>query len=92
MPKQNLPNGWNEWSRHVLSEIVRLSDNYEKLAKEFVEYKLTVGKEFEEVKLKLEHLDTAFNIKSGIWGVIGGLIPTVGIILFELLKKKTVIP
>lgn len=27
-------NGWNEWSKYVLSELKRLNDNYEELGKD----------------------------------------------------------
>jgi hypothetical protein len=49
-------------------------------------------KAVEDIQIKAATLNTAFNIKSGVWGLIGAAIPTVGIILFELLKKKIIIP
>ena len=30
-------NGWNEWSRHVLAELKRLNDNWERLHKDVTE-------------------------------------------------------
>lgn len=32
-------NGWNEWSRHVLAELTRLSDAQGEIAKELAEIK-----------------------------------------------------
>jgi hypothetical protein len=70
-------NGWNEWSRHVLAELKRHD-----------ELLIGIAKDVTEIRLRIERLDTAFNIKSGVWGLLGALIPAIGIILFEVLKRK----
>lgn len=49
--------GWNEWSRHVLAELERLSACYESLNINF--NKLTT----EVAMLK---------VKAGVWGLVGG--------------------
>ena len=70
-------NGWNEWSRHVLAELKRHD-----------ELLIGIAKDVTEIRLRIERLDTAFNIKSGVWGLLGALIPAIGIILYEVLKRK----
>lgn len=51
--------GWVEWRRYVLKELERLGDCLERLDKKFS------GIREDVVMLK---------VKSGIWGVIGGVI------------------
>ncbi len=54
------PNGWNEWSKHVLKELERLNDCYEMLDK----------------RVNKIHTGLAIlNVKAVIWGAIAGLIP-----------------
>jgi hypothetical protein len=100
-------NGWNEWSRHVLGSIERMEENIKGLHKEVSELRIILAnigsekiskdvadliKDKLDLNVKLAKLETAFNIKSGIWGLIGAAIPTVGFILFELVKKKASTP
>lgn len=54
------PNGWTEWSKHVLFELERLNTCYERLDQKIDQVNI------ELVKLK---------VKSGIWGLVGGAIP-----------------
>ena len=66
------PNGWNQWSKHVLKELERLNEVMERL-----EAKLN------EVEKDLVML----KVKSGVWGLIGGAIPAVSILIMWLVKK-----
>jgi hypothetical protein len=52
----NDQNGWNEWSRHVLKELERLNDNYEKISGDVQELKgRMIGYHPEELtKLKVK--------------------------------------
>lgn len=64
-------NGWNEWSRHVLAELKRLSEGDEALKCKLSSIEVEVAK---------------LNVKAGLWGALGGAIP-VGIgLLISLLK------
>jgi len=60
MSEVNIDNGWREWSRHVLSELTRLNNCYEKLDKDIQELRVAVA---------------MLKVKSGIWGAIGACIP-----------------
>lgn len=62
------PNGWNEWSRHVLAELVRLDE----LCKEIRE---------EVVCLKTEM--AGLQVKAGLWGVVGAAIPIIAYLLLK---------
>jgi len=58
-------NGWNEWSRHVLSELKRLNEWNGEIAKTQTDILMQVS---------------ALKVKAGFWGVIGG-VGVVGIAL-----------
>jgi len=66
-------NGWNEWSKHVLSEINRLNDCYKKLDNEIDRLSIESGK---------------LNIKAGIWGAMAALIPTLIITIIYILSRS----
>ena len=69
-PEQN---GWNEWSRHVLAELERLNDCYNKLDTK-------MNRLFTEVAM--------LKVKSGVWGAIGGSMPVIAGVLWLLVKNK----
>jgi len=61
-------NGWNEWGRHVLAELIRLNDNIDK------------------IEVDIRKIDTkiaTLEVKSGVWGLIGGLIPIIIFLFFQ---------
>ena len=64
------PNGWQEWSKFVLKELTRLSDTYEDLSKK-------VNEEVTQLKTEVAMLQ----VKSGIWGIIGGAIVIIVVLL-----------
>jgi len=57
-------NGWDEWQRHVLSELKRLNGCWEQQTEKTTQ--LLVG---------ITELKAQFKIKSGIWGALGGMVP-----------------
>lgn len=60
--------GWQEWSKHVLLELERLNDCYEKLDGR-------VNAIREEI--------ASLKVKSGMWGAVGACIPIfLGILIF----------
>lgn len=64
-------NGWNEWKNLVLSELKQLRDGQ---------------KDSVSVTQKLREDIVALKLKAGIWGLIGGSLPVVTLLLIELLK------
>ena len=66
-------NGWNEWSRHVLQELVRLNTEQTRLSERMEKVLVEVA---------------ALQVKAGVWGLLGGLIPAVAAILLMFLKGK----
>jgi len=61
-------NGWFEWSRHVLSELERLSDGQESVKSEVSKLRVDIA---------------MLKVKSGVWGLIGGAISvTVGLLIY----------
>ena len=71
---------WPEWSRHVLAELKRLNNN---LAQ--VENKIDLIKDEQITPLKVEI--AMLKIKASIFGLVGGAIPVVLMVLIEILKK-----
>jgi len=66
------PNGWNEWSKYVLKELERLNGCYEQIDKKVD---------------KIEQEIAMLKVKSGVWGLVGGLIPVVIALIFIFLKQ-----
>jgi hypothetical protein len=64
-------NGWNQWSKFVLMELKRLNHCYE-----------DIDRRLQDVQKDM----AALKVKSGFWGLLGGLIP-VGIALLVWLIK-----
>jgi adenosine/AMP kinase len=62
---------WENWRFHVLSEIKRANDNFALLT----------------AAVASLHVETAkLQVKSGIWGVIGGMIPVIVVIAIQKIK------
>ena len=65
-------NGWGEWKNLVIHEIERID-----------EAKTELRQDIQEIKVQLATLQ----VKSGIWGAIGALIPIVVTVIVYLLTK-----
>ena len=66
------PDSWNEWSNHVLKELERLNDCYEKLVESVQDARTEIA---------------MLKVKSGMWGALGGLVPVVVTLVFWSLNK-----
>jgi len=64
-------NGWNEWKNLVLSELKQLREGQ----KDSVSATQTLREDIVALKLK-----------AGIWGLIGGSVPVITLLLIEFLK------
>ena len=65
------PNGWNEWSKFVLKELERLNSCYD-----------AIDKKVDKINVELAML----KVKSGIWGATAGIVGSLAILLFQLIK------
>jgi len=70
-PANTTSNGWNEWSRHVLAELKRLSTAVENLEQGRLADREDIGK---------------LIVKSGLTGLLGGVIPALGVLIYFLVK------
>ena len=70
-PSSDDSNGWKEWSKHVLAELKRLNECYEKL-----------DESIQGMKIDLAML----KVKSGIWGAIAGFVPSAAALIYILLR------
>ena len=66
-------NGWNEWSRYVLSELKRLNAVVEDLRKE-----VAAGNTMTRADI------AGLKVQAGIVGLIGGIIPAVIVFIYFL--------
>lgn len=57
-------NGWSEWSKYVLNTLKDQDEDLKQLTKEI-----------HQLRISVEVLKNEMKIKSGIWGMLGGLIP-----------------
>jgi len=76
MENDEMTNGWHEWSKHVLKELERLNDSYEK-----IEDKLN------NLCLNYASFKSEMKVKSSMWGAVGGIIPIVVLIVVYLITK-----
>lgn len=74
MPPNNENGSWNEWKRHVLSELNRLCDCHSDLSKEVAKLRMA----YEGQKIKM-----------AIWGMFGGIIASgfVSVIVALIIRK-----
>lgn len=72
MSNPQQPDGWNEWSRHVLAELGRHSVLLERM-----------DGRLNDIKLEL----TTLKVKAGMWGLIAGAVPALAVVLYELATK-----
>jgi hypothetical protein len=75
--------GWNEWGKHVLTELQRLNTNIEGMETRHSVHREDVAKELGGLKSEIAVLQ----VKAGLWGVFGGALPVVVLLLLETLKK-----
>ena len=68
MPPEIKQNGWNEWSKHVLHELERMNDCFERLRddQQAVDKRLTI-----------------LEIRAGLFGALGGSLPVLIYILID---------
>ncbi len=64
---------WDEWSKHILLELKRLSEGQEKHSK-------LLG----DVRTEIATL----KVRSGVWGMIGGAIPVAVGLAIWILKSR----
>ena len=69
-------NGWNEWQRHVLAELKRLSRNFEGLSKEFSDLEVETARDL-----------AALKVKAGLWGALGAAIPSAIAIIYMIMSN-----
>ena len=65
--------GWKEWSKHVLLELKRLNNKLENV----------------DIHVQNTALEIAMlKVKSGVWGLIGGIIPVFILIAVQWFTAK----
>lgn len=74
LEEKKSPNGWNEWSRHVLKELERLNENIEsnRTVSEKKDEKIITG--LNDLKLEFATFKVKIEMKTGLIGIIAGMI------------------
>lgn len=62
---------WDNWRAHVLSELKRANDNFAVVAASVTNLHIEIAK---------------LQVKSGVWGIIGGMIPVIIVIFLDRIK------
>ena len=75
----NDPESWNEYRRLILSELERLDEAVKESHKTDTE---ALQKLLLDV-IKLREEVVALKVKAGVWGILGGVITTIGAILLK---------
>lgn len=91
MPNQPEDNNWQEWSKHVLMELKRLNRTVQAVDEKIDNKIDSLDSKINDIKdnvitpLKVEL--AMLKVKSGVWGLVGGAIPVILLVLVEILKK-----
>jgi len=68
---------WTKYQKLVLNELERLSGCHDKMNNKMDNFQEQIGTKIGEVRIEIAML----KVKSGIWGLMGGLIPVLVLIL-----------
>ena len=64
-------NGWDEWGKHVLTELARVSQEIRGMRRE---------------QSNILQQIAALKVKSGMWGAVGAMFPIGALLLIEWMK------
>jgi len=76
----NNSDGWNEYRRLILSELERLDDSQKESAK-------IIKEALDQLTVKVNKVRedvVALQVKAGVWGILGGVLTTLGALLMGL--------
>jgi hypothetical protein len=75
---------WDEYRKLILAELKRLHEGIEEIKKK-VE---GIGNsDIKDLNTKMAVLETEVRIRSGLWGMLAGLIPGLGSLIYTMLHK-----
>ena len=66
-------NGWEQYQKLVLAELVRLNEGVEGLKRQMTQVQTQVA---------------VLKVKSGLWGLVAGAIPVLILVLLQYLGKR----
>jgi hypothetical protein len=66
------PNGWDQWSRHVLAKLDKLDENYCRLDKRLQDIRIEVA---------------TLKVKASVWGALAGLVPAAIVVILWTVKQ-----
>jgi len=77
-------NGWNEWKQHVLAVLDELKSSNESMKDRIDSMHIEVLDRIAEINIEIAGL----KVKSGVWGVIGGIIPVAILIITNFFFRR----
>jgi hypothetical protein len=90
----NDDNGWQEWKKHVLSELQRINNQCENRCSASNQHYLELWKKIEDVEREmlsrfseLNSEISALQVKAGFWGAVGAALVLLAPVLLKLLLK-----
>ena len=72
---------WNEYQRLVLHELERLGAGIDAVDRKL---DTVISTDLSKINVEIAML----KVKAGIWGLMGGMIPAVGLVLLHFLKAS----
>lgn len=67
-------NGWDEWRNHVLSELKENKEDHKTIITKMDGLSLTIA---------------ALQVRSGVWGLLGGLVPVLIMVIIWYVERGT---
>lgn len=80
---------WAEHRLHVLTELQRLNSEVRQLRQESLQEMQTLNAQLVMVHTALATLKSDVKHKGGLYGLIAGMIPSIGVILWQVVKNAT---
>ena len=75
MPEKN-DNGWPEWKKLVLENMKDSKVQSERTYRELV-----------QLRIDFETFAAGMKVRAGVWGLLGGLLPAIGVLLVLVLRS-----
>lgn len=90
-------NGWNEWGKYVLLELERQNKCIERLGDkvsgmssdnkdDINDMKDELLERINDLEIEFKSFKSRMQVKSGVWGLIGGMIPTVIALIYLIIR------
>lgn len=77
----------SEWRGEITQVLKDISQRMKEGQERSQKFECEIREKIEKIDQRLTRLETAFSIKSGTWGMIGGLLPALVVFLWWIVNK-----